>query len=131
MKHTSKHKFVARKSLLLVSVIGLAGLTGCGDGGTSTGGGIFSGGCDLTDPDFPFCGADLVRCRNQDQRLYQVFDGVCPASWTVVPDDVAFPNLACTNPEGQTFNVDADQCPPGWTEFMFNLSRSAGRIRNN
>jgi len=95
-------------------------LMACGGGGTSSGGGdIFSGGCALSDPKFPFCGVEFVRCRNQDGTLYKAFDQVCPSGWTVVPENVAFPDLVCTNPQGQTFNVDADQCPPGWTEFTF------------
>ncbi|MDH3688799.1 MAG: hypothetical protein OEU36_04875 [Gammaproteobacteria bacterium] len=107
-----------RHSVLLLLVV----LIGCGDGGTSSGGGnIFSDGCNISDPGFPFCGAGFVRCTNQDETLYQVFDQVCPVGWTVVPDNVAFPDLACTNPQGQTFNVDADQCPPGWTEFKLTL----------
>ncbi len=112
-------KLLSIRSFTAVSFICL--LTyGCGGGGTSSGGGnIFSNGCSISDPDFPFCGGDSVRCRNQDQTLYQVFDKVCPSGWTVVPEGVAFPSLACTNPEGQTFNVDAQQCPPGWTDFMF------------
>lgn len=99
---------------------------GCGDGGTpSSADDMFSDECRISDPDFPFCGAHIVRCRNHDETLYQVFDDDCPAGWTVVPDDVAFPDLACTNPEGLTFNVDADQCPPGWKEFTIDFSLSA------
>ena len=112
-------KLLTTRSFTAVSFICL--LTyGCGGDGTSSGGGnIFSNECSISDPDFPFCGGDWIRCRNQDQTLYQVFDKVCPTGWTVVPEDVVFPNLACTNPEGQTFNVDAQQCPPGWKEFTF------------
>ena len=116
-KYLSPHNL-----LLLVTFIGLPVVTSCGGGSTSSDGDIFNDGCGISDPGFPFCGGDWVRCRNQDQTLYQVFDKVCPTGWTIVPEDVAFPNLACTNPEGQTFNVDADQCPPGWTEFTLDLT---------
>ena len=79
---------------------------GCGGGTSSGGDGIFNNNCRISDPDFPFCGADIVPCRNEDQTLYQVFDKVCPVGWTLVPDDVDFPPLACTNPEG----VTSDPC---------------------
>ena len=111
------------KFLIFFFVIGIFAIAGCGGGGgTSTGGGtfdgdLFDGACEISEPDFPFCGQNPVRCSNGDQTLYQIFDQTCPSGWSVVPDDVAFPGLACTSPEGQTFNVDADQCPPGWTEF--------------
>ena len=82
---------------------------------------VFDSDCRIQDPNFPFCGAQFVRCRNQDQTLYQVFDQACPAGWTVVPDDVPFPGLACTSPDGVTFNVASDQCPPGWTQFTLTL----------
>lgn len=120
MTDAARHRFPFLRFLVLVPVIGLSAVMGCG-GGTSGGGDSFAGSCRISDPDFPFCGDDWVRCRNQDETLYQVFDQACPAGWTVVPDDVAFPGLACTNPEGQTFNVDAEQCPPGWTRFTINL----------
>jgi len=111
--------------LFFVLLISLTLTTGCGSGGTpSNVGDIFSDECRISDPDFPFCGANVVRCRNHDETLYQVFDEVCPPGWTVVPDNVAFPDLACTNPEGQTFNVDAEQCPPGWEEFTISFSLS-------
>lgn len=116
------------KLLILVPIIGLSLLTNCGGGSTSSGGDIFSDddifadGCGISDPGFPFCGGNWVRCRDQDQILYQVFDKVCPTGWTIVPEDVPFPDLACTHPEGRTFNVDADQCPPGWTEFTIDLT---------
>ena len=121
MKNIAKHRCALNKLRILVPVIGLSMATGCGGGGGtfSGGGNLFGGECRISDPNFPFCGGDWVRCRNQDETLYQVFDKVCPAGWTVVPEGVAFPNLACTNPEGQTFNVDAEQCPPGWTNFTF------------
>ena len=121
VEKTAKHWFAAHKLLIVVSLVGLTVATGCGGGDTSSGGDIFSDGCEISDPAFPFCGGNWVRCRNQDQTLYQVFDTACPAGWTVVPEDVAFPNLACTNPQGQTFNVDADQCPRGWREFTLTL----------
>jgi len=115
----------ALRILIFVPLIGLSLTTGCGGGGTpSSVGDIFSDECRISDPDFPFCGENIVRCRNHDETLYQVYDEVCPPGWTVVPDDVAFPDLACTNPEGQTFNVDAEQCPPGWEEFTISVSLS-------
>ncbi len=110
-------QFPLRRILTLLPVIGLLLVSGCGGGGTSGGANIFVGDCRISDPNFPFCGGNWVRCRNQDMTLYQVYDGACPAGWTIVPDAISFPMLACTNPEGQTFNVDADQCPAGWTKF--------------
>lgn len=122
MKGTAKYRYTVHKLFILVSIFGLSMATGCGGGGTSSGSGnIFSNECSISNPDFPFCGGDWVRCRDQDDTLYQVFDKMCPPRWTVVPEGVAFPNLACTNPEGQTFNVDAEQCPPGWTEFTISF----------
>jgi len=111
--------------ILLISVVAVFAASGCG-GGTSSGvsvndGNIFDADCRISDPGFPFCGGDWLRCRNQDQTLYQVYKSSCPSGWTVVPDEVMFPGLACTNPDGQTFNVDADQCPPGWTPFTINF----------
>ena len=121
-RHAKKN---ALRILIFVPLIGLSLATGCGSGGTpSNAGDIFSDECRISDPDFPFCGANIVRCRNHDETLYQVFDEVCPPGWTVVPDNVAFPDLACTNPEGKTFNVDAEQCPPGWKEFTISFSLS-------
>ncbi len=120
MKNVTKQRLAFNKLRILVPIIGLSMATGCGGGGTSSGGGnLFSDECRISDPGFPFCGGDWVRCRNQDETLYQVFDKVCPSGWAVVSEGVAFPDLACTNPEGQTFNVDAGECPPGWTDFMF------------
>lgn len=120
--HGERQSGVCRQ-IILASILSLAAACGGGGGGTtSTGGGdLFNNDCRISDPNFPFCGADIVRCRNPDQTLYQIFDGVCPSGWTIVPDDVSFPPLACTNPEGVTFNVDAEQCPPGWTEFTLRL----------
>ena len=111
----------------LIFILLLALVSSCGGNGSSSGassegdGDLFSDSCGISDPGFPFCGGNWVRCRNQDKTLYQVYQNTCPAGWTIVPDGVAFPNLACTNPQGRTFNVDGDQCPPGWTEFTINL----------
>lgn len=116
---TVRHWLPFRKFFILIPIIGIFVSPGCG-GGTSGGANTFSD-CRISDPNFPFCGDNWVRCRNQDQTLYQVYDETCPVGWTVVPEGVAFPMLACTNPEGQTFNVDADQCPLGWTKFMINF----------
>lgn len=110
--------------LILFSLVGLSTAGGCGGGTPSGADDIFSDECRISDPDFPFCGLNIVRCRNHDETLYQVFDEVCPPGWTVVPDDVPFPELACTNPEGQTYNVDAEKCPPGWERFTIDLSLS-------
>ena len=121
MKITTKYGFAVRKLLILVPIIGLSVATGCGGGTSSGSGNLFGNDCRISDPDFPFCGGNWVRCSNQDETLYQVYDGVCPPGWTVVPENVAFPDLACTSPEGQTFNVDADECPPGWMEFTLTL----------
>ena len=108
--------------------MGLSMATGCGGGSSSSGGGtasrdnnLFNNECSLSDPNFPFCGTNIVGCRNQDETLYDIFDAVCPLGWTRVPADVPFPDLACTNPEGETFQVDAEQCPPGWAEFTLTL----------
>jgi len=108
------------RCLNFLVVIGSLILTGCGGGvttGVGNGGDIFDSTCQISDPGFPFCGGDWVRCRDQAQLLYNVFHEMCPAGWTVVPDDVPFPPLACTNPQGHTFNVAADQCPAGWKKF--------------
>lgn len=122
MKHTAKYRFSVRKFLIFISMTVLSMTTGCGGGSTSSGViNTFRDECRVSNPDFPFCGADIVRCRTQDEMLYQVFEGTCPSGWTIVPDDIAFPGLACTNPEGDTFNVDADRCPAGWTQFTLNL----------
>lgn len=131
MKDSAKFRSTGHK-LLISAAIGISMATGCGGGGTSSGvGNIFDNDCRISDPGFPFCGGDWVRCRDQDEVLYQVYKQVCPAGWTVVPDDVAFPNRACTNPGGQTFNVDAERCPPGWTQFTFSFSLSTNSARNN
>ncbi len=121
MSNTGNRRPALRPLVALVPVIGLSVATACGGGTSSGGGNIFSNECGITDPNFPFCGGEWVRCRSQDETLYQVFDRECPLTWTRVPEDVAFPNLACTDPEGQTFNVDAERCPPGWREFTINL----------
>lgn len=83
---------------------------------------MFDDHCGISDPGFPFCGDNWVRCTNQDRTLYQVYDKMCPEGWTPIPDNVPFPGLACTDPQGRTFNVDADQCPQGWTEFTLDLN---------
>ena len=125
MKNIAKHRFALREFLILVPIMGLSMATGCGGGGTSFssggGGNLFNDECRISDPDFPFCGKNIVGCRNQDETLYDIFDAVCPPGWTRVPADVPFPDLACKNPEGETFQVDAAQCPPGWTEFTLTL----------
>ena len=127
MKETSKYRCAIHKLFISVLVIGLSLAAGCG-GGSSSGAGIednntsiFDPTCGVSDPDFPFCGRDLVGCRNQNQILYDLFEDACPPGWTVVPEGVAWPELACRNPQGRTFQVDADQCPPGWTEFTLTL----------
>ena len=134
MKETSEYRCAIHKLLVLVPVIGLSLAAGCGGGGTSSGGdsssgagiaanntNIFDPTCGVSDPDFPFCGRNLVGCRNQNQILYDLFEDACPPGWTVVPEGVPWPELACRNLQGRTFQVDADQCPPGWTEFTLTL----------
>ncbi|MDJ0958001.1 MAG: hypothetical protein QNI91_14125 [Arenicellales bacterium] len=130
MKDTSKFRYANHKLFVSVLVIGLPLAAGCG-GGSSSGAGIadndtniFDPTCGTSDPDFPFCGRNLVGCRNQNQTLYDLFEDACPPGWTVVPEGVAWPELACRNPQGRTFQVDADECPPGWTEFEISFSRS-------
>lgn len=138
MKSTGKYCPALRTLLILIPVAGLAMITGCGGGSSSSGGGIaisddnlFSEDCGISDPDFPFCGRNLVGCRNPDETLYDLFGDVCPPGWTIVPAGVPWPKLACRNPEGETFQVDADECPPGWTEFTIRFSRSTSSTRNN
>jgi hypothetical protein len=130
MKSSGRRPPALHKFLILIPLVALFSMTtGCG-GGSSSGAGIadnntniFDPTCGVSDPDFPFCGRNLVGCRNQDQILYDLFEDACPPGWTVVPEDVPWPELACRNPQGRTFQVDADECPPGWTEFTISFSR--------
>lgn len=119
---------LALHNLIIPLVVLAAVTTGCG-GGSSSGAGtadnstsIFDPTCSVSDPGFPFCGRDLVGCRDENQILYELFEDACPTGWTVVPEGVPWPELACRDPQGQTFQVDADECPPGWTEFTISFS---------
>jgi len=128
MKTNSRRSPALHKLLILIPLVALFSMTtGCG-GGSSSGTGtvaddtnIFDPTCGVSDPDFPFCGRNLVGCRDQNQILYDLFEDACPPGWTVVPEGVPWPELACRDPQGRTFQVDADQCPEGWSEFTLTL----------